>query len=47
MVILSDTTNEIPKPKMTRTEGLSTFIIYYSIAQSSYLYLQQPQKYQS
>ena len=26
MVILSDTTNKNPKPKVTRAEGLSTFI---------------------
>ena len=34
MVILSDTTNKNPKPKVTRAEGLSTFITYYSIVQS-------------
>ena len=31
MVILSETTNKNPKPKVTRAEGLSTFITYYSI----------------
>ena len=50
MVILSDTTNKNPKPKVTRAEGLSTFItyysIYYSIVQSSSLYILQSQKIQ-
>ena len=46
MVILSDTTNKNPKPKVTRTEGLSTFITYYSIVQSSSLYILQSQKIQ-
>ena len=44
MVILSDTTNKNPKPKVTRAEGLSTFITYYSIVQSSSLYILQSQK---
>ena len=47
MVILSDTTNKNPKPKVTRAEGLSTFITYYSIVQSSSsLYILQSQKIQ-
>lgn len=44
MVILSETTNKNPKPKVTRAEGLSTFITYYSIVQSSSLYILQSQK---
>ena len=47
MVILSDTTNKNPKPKVTRAEGLSTFITYYSIVQSSSIYILQSQKIQS
>ena len=39
ILILSDTTNKNPKPKVTRAEGLSTFITYYSIVQSSSLYI--------
>ena len=46
MVILSDTTNKNPNPKVTRAEGLSTFITYYSIVQSSSLYILQSQKIQ-
>ena len=44
MVILSDTTNKNPKPKVTRAEDLSTIITYYSIVQSSSLYILQSQK---
>ena len=47
MVILSDTTNKNPNPKVTRAEGLLTFITYYSIVHSSSLYLLQPQRYQT